>query len=412
MTPSPSPRAALSVIFVTLLLDVMGYGMLIPVLPSHLQGVLGADRSEQGFIISLYMIAMVLALPVWGWLADRFGRRPVLIGCLVGTGLSFTLMAYATSLPLFALARVLQGIFGASVGTAQAYVTDVTPSHDRTKVFGLVGAATSLGVLGGPAIGGLLAFFHPVLAFLVPAFLAFLACAAAAAWLPETRSPRARPAGGMRELLRRSIPAPLLFFTSAHNAQTRLYLYLFFHIFAVFGAVEAMFPAYAQDVYGWGTVQAGLFLSYLAIISGVTQGLLLRRLSRRTSESSLVAFGLAITGAALIVLVRTGMSSLAAPAGLSLAIGFGFVVPVFTSLFSQSCGTEDQKGEYMSHGQAMLNLGRAFGAIAGGVLATRVSVAAPFVFAGFGALAALAVFLLGFPLLTPRRDPTREHLRP
>src|SRR5262245_21836264 len=106
-------RPALWVVFITLLLDVMGYGMLIPVLPTHLEGVLGADRTHQGLVISLYMLALVPALPVWGWMADRYGRRPVLIGCLAGTGVSFFVMAYTHSLWLFAAARILQGIFGA-----------------------------------------------------------------------------------------------------------------------------------------------------------------------------------------------------------------------------------------------------------------------------------------------------------
>ncbi len=396
-------RPALGVVFVTLLLDFMGYGMLIPVLPLHLETVLGADRSDQGLVISLYMLALVLALPVWGWIADRYGRRPVLIGCLAGTGMAFLVMAYTDSLLVFSAARVLQGVFGASVGTAQAYVADVTSSRDRTSGFGLVGAATSLGVLGGPAVGGLLAYVDPALAFLVPALLAFLASAAAAHLLPESRriQPRGRP--GLRDLLRCCIPTPLLFFSNVHTGQTRLYLYLFFHIFAVFGAVEAMFPAYADDVYGWGPVEAGLFLSYLAVASGITQGLLIRRLSIHATEVSLVVIGLAASGAAMVVIGRMPPAVLMLPLGTALAVGVGLVVPVFTSLFSHTCGREEERGEYLAHGQAMLNLGRAVGAILGGVSAFRLGIGAPFLLAGLGALAAMAIFLTAVQVLTTRR---------
>jgi MFS family permease len=396
-------RPALGVVFVTLLLDFMGYGMLIPVLPTHLETVLGADRSDQGLVISLYMLALVLALPLWGWIADRYGRRPVLIGCLAGTGVAFCVMGYTDSLLVFSAARVLQGVFGASVGTAQAYVADVTSSRDRTSGFGIVGAATSLGVLGGPAVGGSLAYLDPALAFLVPALLAFLACAAASYLLPESRPIAWRGRPGLRELLRCCIPTPLLFFSNVHTAQTRLYLYLFFHIFAVFGAVEAMFPAYAKDVYGWGPVEAGLFLSYLAIVSGVTQGLLLRRLSRVASDVSLVVTGLAASGAAMLVMGRMPPSVLMLPLGAGLALGFGMVVPVFTSLFSHTCGSDEERGEYLAHGQAMLNLGRAMGAILGGVSALRLGIGAPFFLAGVGALTAMAIFFMGVPVLTPRR---------
>jgi MFS transporter, DHA1 family, tetracycline resistance protein len=416
---SPGPdrnlRPALGVVFVTLLLDFMGYGMLIPVLPTHLETVLGADPSDQGLVISLYMIALVIALPVWGWIADRVGRRPVLIGCLLGTGVAFTLMAFTDSLLLFALARVLQGVFGASVGTAQAYVADVTSARDRTSGFGIVGAATSLGVFGGPAVGGLLAYADPALAFLLPALLAFLAMTAASFWLPESR--RLRPSRGPvgpRALLRSWMPTPLLFFSSAHTPQTRIYLYLFFHIFAVFGAAEAMFPAYARGGYGWGPVEAGLFLSYLAAVTGLTQGLLLRRLSATAGEVSLVAAGLAVTGAALMLLARIPSVWLLLPVGSALALGFGLVVPVFTSLFSQACGSDEEKGEYLAHSQSMLSLGRAVGAIAGGICAARVGIDAPFLFSGIGALLALGVFFTALPFLIPRRSPSVPplHTRP
>jgi MFS family permease len=399
-------RPTLGVVFVTLLLDFMGYGILIPVLPTHLETVLGAGPSEQGIVISLYMIALVVALPIWGAIADRVGRRPVLIGCLVGTGVAFSMMAFTDSLLVFALARVLQGVFGASVGTAQAYVADVTSARDRTSGFGIVGAATSLGVFGGPAVGGLLAYADPELAFLVPALLAFVASAAAGLWLPESRTALGSPPGPPRlaEILRSWMPTPLLFFSSAYNAQTRLYLYLFFHIFAVFGAAEAMFPAYARGGYGWGPVEAGLFLSYLAAVTGLTQGLLLRRLSAAAGEASLVVAGLAVTGAALVVLARIPSVWLLLPLGSALALGFGFVVPVFTSLFSQACGRDEQKGEYLAHSQSMLSLGRAVGAIAGGISAARVGIDAPFLFSGIGALLALLVFFAVLPFLAPRRS--------
>jgi MFS transporter, DHA1 family, tetracycline resistance protein len=399
--PSADLRPALGVIFVTLLLDFMGYGMLIPVLPLHLETFLGTDRSEQGLVISLHMIALVLALPIWGWVADRVGRRPVLIGCLAGTGAAFALMAYTDSLLVFSLARVLQGVFGASVGTAQAYVVDVTARHERTSGFGLVGAATSLGILGGPAIGGMLASLDPFLAFLAPALLAFAAAAAAAFFLPESR-PGGVPGASLRQLLRRAVPAPLLLFTALHSASTRLYLYLFFHIFAVFGAVEVMFPAYASEVHGWGPAEAGIFLSYLAVVSGATQGLFLRGLSRWLGEAALVVAGLALTGLSMLLMVRAGNSLGLVPIGSLLALGFGLVVPVFTSLFSQACGGDDH-GEYLAHGQAMLNLGRATGAIAGGFAAAAAGVRAPFLLAGLGALAALVLFCAALPFLTLRR---------
>ena len=151
---------AIGVIFTTIVIDFMGYLLLVPILPGHL-GSLGADPADQGWIIGLYMFVLVLALPIWGWIGDRLGRRPVLVTCLLGTSVSFALMANADSLWVFYLARVLQGIFGASVGAAQAYISDLTTEEDRARGFGLIGAAGSLGLFAGPALGGVLYEISP-----------------------------------------------------------------------------------------------------------------------------------------------------------------------------------------------------------------------------------------------------------
>ncbi len=146
-------RIASWVIFATILLDFMGFTILIPVLPTVL-GELGADAVDIGVILALYVIAMVVFLPFWGWVSDRLGRRPVLLACLLGTAASFALMAVATSLEVFYVARILGGFFGASVGTAQAYITDITSDEQRAGGIGMIGAAGATGSLFGPAIGG------------------------------------------------------------------------------------------------------------------------------------------------------------------------------------------------------------------------------------------------------------------
>ena len=234
-TPKRGGPIAIGVIFTTIVIDFMGYLLLVPVLPGHLRS-LGADPTDQGLIIGLYMFVLVLALPIWGWIGDRLGRRPVLVTCLLGTSLSFALMANAQSLWLFYVARILQGIFGASVGTAQAYISDLTSEEERARGFGLIGAAGSLGLFTGPALGGVLYQIDPSLAFQAPSFLALLAFAGAALFLPESRGPDFGSATWMA-LVRSAVPAPLLILVGVHQPRILLFLYLFFHIFVAFGAV-------------------------------------------------------------------------------------------------------------------------------------------------------------------------------
>ncbi len=397
---------AVGVIFTTILIDFMGYLLLVPILPEHLASLGASAKSHQGLIVALHMFAMVVALPIWGWIADRVGRRPVLLVCLAGTAFAFWLMAQATALPLFYVARLLQGVFGASVGTAQAYISDLTRDEDRARGFGLIGAAGSLGLLIGPALGGVLYGIDPSLLFLAPAALALLAAGAAALFLPESRSSDYGRAD-LRDLMRSAVPAPIWALFGGHDSRTLLYLYLFFHIFVAFGAVEAMFPNYASVAFGWSSAEVGLFLSYVALVAGVTQGLLIGRLVRVSGEQALVVAGLATASLGMFGLgyaerhpaghVLLGLG------GLALAFGFGATVPTFTSLFSKACADGDESGAYHAHSQAMLNFGRGIGAYAGGMMAEWMSASAPLWFGGVGLSLAFGLYVLLAGVLEPKR---------
>jgi MFS transporter, DHA1 family, tetracycline resistance protein len=398
---------AIGVIFTTIVIDFMGYLLLVPVLPGHL-GSLGADPTDQGWIIGLYMFVLVLALPIWGWIGDRLGRRPVLVTCLLGTSLSFALMANAETLWVFYLARVLQGIFGASVGAAQAYISDLTSDEDRARGFGLIGAAGSLGLFCGPALGGLLYDINPSLAFQAPAVLALVAFAGAALFLPESRGPDFGNAT-WTALLRSTVPAPLLILVGVHQPRILVYLYLFFHIFVAFGAAEAMFSNYAAANFGWTALQGGLFLTFIAVVSGFTQGFMITRLIGLFGERALVTAGLALAAGAMFGIAGLHEVPMLLLAGLVLAVGFGLVVPTFTSMFSKVCGV-DETGAYHAHSQAMLSLGRGVGALLGGLLTKQISVAAPFFAGGLALLGGLALFALMLPML--RVDAARSEREP
>jgi MFS family permease len=400
MSLSPSrARIVEGLIFGTILLDFVGFSILIPVLPIYARN-LGATEIEVGLLLSLYSLALVLFLPLWGWISDRVGRRPVILVCLLGTSGYFGLLSIAVTVPELYLARVVGGFFGASIGVAQAYMTDITSGADRTRGMGLIGAAVGVAFVVGPAMGGVLYSVHPLLPFYATALLA-LANFGLAVWLlPEPKRVRS-VGGGWRGLARALVPTPIQVFAGAHENRTRLYLYLFFHIFACFSALEAMFPLYASDSFGWSPLDVGLFLAYVGVVIGVTQGLLIGPLSRAWGEVPLVALGLAMTGGAMALLPAAHSLEWLMVVGAAIAFGNGVGFPAFTSLFSKVCGGE-QAGEYLGHSQSMAQTGRALGPYWGGWAMGSVGVGAPFLLGGLGILAGLGVFLARRGFLDPR----------
>ena len=388
-------------IFATILLDFMGFSILIPVLPIVL-GDMGADAVDVGVVLALYVIAMVLFLPLWGWISDRIGRRPVLLACLLGTAASFALMAVSESLLLFYVARVLGGFFGASVGTAQAYMIDITSDEERAGGIGLIGAATATGVIFGPALGGALLSVDRVLPFIAPVLLALIAFLGAALFLPESRAPRS-DATGLRGFAKTLIPTPILLFFISHDAGTRLYLYLFLHAFAAFATLEGMFPLYADARFSWGAGEVGILLSYVGVLIALTQLRLVGPLTRMIGELWLSTIGLAIAGAGLVAVGQTHSLTLMLTGVTAIALGNGLWFPTFTSLFTKACGTPEEAGEYIARSVAMSQTGRGLGIILGGLAHQHLGVGWEFSLAGLGIFVALAILLAGQPLLVPRR---------
>jgi multidrug resistance protein len=401
MRSQTQKRLISAIIFATILIDFAGFSILIPVLPLFAQE-LGATDTEVGLLLALYSLGLVLFLPVWGWISDRIGRRPVLIICLFGTACSFAYLALAQSLAHLYVARALGGFFGASIGTAQAYMTDITDHDERARAMGLIGAAFGIGFVLGNLLGGTLQALHPGLPFYATAVLALASCILAVVFLPESRAPSAEPVA-WSGLGRSLIPAPILLVVTAHSNRTRLYLYLFFHLFLAFSALEAMFAIYSSEEFGWTEINVGLFMAYLGIVIGVTQGMLIGPLTRISGAARVVEIGLALTGAGMLALPTvTGLVALMLT-GAVISLGIGLVFPTFTSLFSKVCEAHEA-GEALGQSQAMAQTGRTLGAAVAGWLSQTVSHGAPITLGGLGMLAALALFLLTRRVLLPRPE--------
>jgi len=387
---APQQRSTMWIVFTTILVDFIGFSVLLPVLPYYATR-LGAGSVEVALILSLYAAAQLIFLPAWGWLSDRIGRRPVILISLSGTVASFALLAVGQSLAIIYLARVLAGLFAASIGTAQAIANDVTSDEERAGGMGLIGAAFGLGFVLGPPLGGLLSKIGPRAPFYGICVLALANLLVAFLRLPESHPPpRERNWRGLGQTL---VPSPLRLLFALHDGRIGRYLFLFLVLFTAFAALESMFMLFMDKRFGLDISAASYVFAYIGLWIALTQGVLIRRLAPRLGETRLVVIGLVMTGAGLGVIPvvpSPGWLYLVTPI---IAVGNGLAFPSFTSLYSKACKAE-KAGELLGESQSMATTGRIFGPIWAGFAFGRIDLGAPFVIAGFLMFVALGLFRL------------------
>ncbi len=360
-----SRKPALGFIFVTLFLDILGIGLIIPILPKlieELSGDVSAASSTYGWLAALYALMQFLCAPVLGSLSDRFGRRPVILGSLLGSGLDYLLLAFAPTLPWFFLGRIIAGISGANITAASAYIADISPPEKRSANFGIIGAAFGLGFIAGPALGGFLGTYGLRVPFYFAAGLTLLNWLYGMFVLPESLPPehrraftwgRANPVGSLLALKRFPVVLGLV--------ET------FFLINLAHQVLPSTWVLYTGYRYNWTPKQVGASLAIVGIMAAVVQGGLARKIIPKLGERRsiilglinttvfMTAYGLATKGWMIYALIVVGsFGSIAAPAiqGLisrgvppneqgavqgslsSLGSVAGFIGPlVFTGLF-------------------------------------------------------------------------------
>ena len=382
-------RTVLMVVFATILIDFIGFSVLIPVLPLFAER-LGASPFQVALILTVYALAQLVFLPAWGWVSDRIGRRPVVLVSLFGTVCSFVVLAFADSIGMIYAARVLAGFFAASIGTAQAVVTDVTSSSERARGMGIIGAAFGAGMIVGPMLGGLTAEIHEKAPFYAVALLATLNFLIAWARLPESRRPQLRPPD-WSEFRHSFVPTPVRLVMAVHDRRIGLFLYLFFQVFTAFAVLEALITLYMGDEYGATPLDVGLLFAWIGVVLVVTQGVLLRRLVNQVGETRLVVLGLVAMGTGLAAMAFVPTYGWFYPVGSVVAFGNGITFPSFTSLYSKACEAENA-GELLGQSQAMATTGRIVGPTIGGLLMQHWFPSAPFLLAGAMMLLSLAMF--------------------
>lgn len=355
---SPSNSKALSFIFITLLIDVIGLGIIIPVLPALIEQITGGDISEAsrtgGWLTFAYAAMQFLFSPVIGGLSDRYGRRPVLLASLLGFGLDYILMGFAPTIGWLFLGRLIAGITGASYTTAGAYIADVSTPEKRAQNFGLIGVAFGVGFIIGPVLGGLLGHYSPRLPFFVAAGLALLNALYGYFVLPESLTPehrrpfdwkRANPIGSLRHLGRYPVVLSLVI--------SFVLLYLSGH------ATQSTRTFYTIEKFGWNEQWVGYSLGFVGLMVAIVQGGLIRIVIPKLGQKRSVFVGLTFytIGFFLFAIATKGwmMFLFVVP----FAMG-GFAGPALQSIITSAVPANEQ-GELQGALTSLISLTSIFG---------------------------------------------------
>lgn len=408
MTTQIPMRRALVFIFVTVLIDSIGFGIVIPVFPQLLQHLSSLSIAEAAPIsgwLGLGFAAMQFVFgPIIGGLSDRFGRRPVLLASLAAFGLDYVAMAFAPTLAWLFVTRLIAGATGASFGTAYAYIADVSPPEKRAANFGIAGMGFGLGFIIGPVLGGLLARFGTQTPFLVAAGLAALNFAYGYFVLPESlddahRRPfdwrRANPVGALMRF-RQYNPVVL-------GLAGATFLWI-----VGFQSLPLTWNFYTIEKFGWSADQVGYSLAAVGLVAVVMQGFVSRRIIPKFGERRIIAAG-AVSGIAAYLIYAFAQVGWQLYAGVVVGALSGLVYQSLQGLMSREVGPSEQ-GELQGAISSVYSVASIIGPVAMTQVFAHFAVkgagiylpGAPFVLAAGLSLAMLAVFTA----LRPRGDPS------
>ena len=286
-----SRKAAIGFIFITLTIDVIGWGVIIPVMPELLVELKHIPLNETsrwgGYLVAVFAAMQFLFAPLIGNLSDRFGRRPVILISLLGFCVDYLILALAHNYALLFIGRVLSGITGASFTVASAYIADISTDEDRAKNFGLIGAAFGLGFVLGPALGGLLASWGLRAPFYAAAVLCFLNFIYGYFVLPESLKEENRRAFDWRK----ANPVGSLKFLGTHKTLSGLVLSFVF-IYLAAHAVQSNWNYFTMYVFNWSEKQVGLSLAIVGVLVGAVQGGLIRFINPKLGDEKTTYLGL------------------------------------------------------------------------------------------------------------------------
>ncbi|MXN78679.1 Tet(A)/Tet(B)/Tet(C) family tetracycline efflux MFS transporter [Burkholderia sp. 4701] len=382
---------SLIAILATVLLDAIGVGLVMPILPGLLRSLAGTGSTDThyGMLLALYAFAQFLCAPLLGALSDRFGRRPVLLASLAGAALDYLLMACAPTLAWLYAGRLIAGITGANVAVATAYVTDVTAEPDRARRFGQLGAVMGIGFIAGPLIGGLLGAWHLRAPFVAAALLNALNLALVWRALPESRPPSAR--GGRTAATGLNPFASLRLLRGGPALAALVGVYVIVSL--VSQAPATLWILYGQTHFGWSTLVAGLSLTGYGACHALAQAFAIGPLIARLGERRALALGLAGDALGLVAIAFAGAAWVPF-ALLPLFAAGGLALPALQAMLARQVD-DARQGELQG---ALASVASLIG-VAGPLVVTATYAATRDTWPGLVWAAAALLYLLVPPLL-------------
>lgn len=389
--PDGGHARALATVWFTLFLDLVSFGIVIPVLPFYATHF-GAPAWLVTLLATGYSAAQFVMAPVLGRLSDRHGRRPVMLISIGGSVLAMLTLGFAQALWMVFLARIISGVCNANVSTAHAYVADRVPPAQRARYMGMMGTAVGLGFIVGPSIGGLMSRPDmPELPFLIGAGLSALNWLMAFFWLPESRRPAHTATGPVRQVsLVRALATPAFW-----RAQLGVLVLISFGFFLAFAAMEATFALYTEASFGWTARETGKFFSLIGAVIVIVQGVLVGRAVAGLGERRILVLGLAAQAVGFLAMSQATATWMLPVAGIAIATGNGLIMPSMSALVSRNSSADDQGVNY-GLTQSAGALGRIVGPLIAGAMFELVAPWAPMASAGLmaGVVCALTFLLV------------------
>lgn len=387
-------KASLSIIFITVFIDLMGFGILIPILPTFASKNLNISDFGIGAIVAIYSLIQFFFNPILGRLSDRIGRRPVILATQLLTALSYLMFSYSNSFLILFLSRMLAGFGGSNIGVAQAYIADITSKEERSKGMGIIGAAFGLGFVFGPLIGAFLSKYGYHIAGYGSAAFTMMAFIFALFMLPESNLNKKSDTKFEIRLFDLSYTKKVI----AHPSIGFLIILFFIIIFSM-ANIYGTFAILGYKVYHFTDQQTGMLFGISGIIGALIQGGLMRLLSNKFSNRNLVLAGSFFMMIGLGFLPY-GYNFLGVAIVISiLSIGTGILQPTILSMIS-SYSPEHEQGSILGINQSFSAFARVLGPLWGGFAYDFFGYQFPFL---TGAVFTFITFLLAFFLLNEKR---------
>jgi DHA1 family tetracycline resistance protein-like MFS transporter len=390
-------KASLGTLFLTVFLDLLGFGLVIPFLPGVARN-LGASDFVATLPGAVYSLMQFLFVPIWGRLSDRIGRRPVLLVSIAGSALGMTALGLSNSLFFIFAARIFSGIATANIAVAQAYIADVTPPERRARGMGIIGMAFGLGFIVGPFVGGELGHFVVMgrpgaLAAFVAGGLSLINLFLAMATLPESLPPELRG-----QKLRRATPLDFAQLRAAWALpDVGAAMAINFLVVFWFAGMEQTFRLFTEDKFGMSDVGTGRLFGLVGVVAAIVQGGLIARLTRAYGEVRLVRSGIVCQAFAFALLGISphlrglALAGIYAASGL-IALGSGLVTPSLSAYVSQRTA-RDAQGVTLGSLQSASALARVLGPACGGIFYAAINPSAPYLLGSVGMIVAALLAL-------------------